>query len=62
MRGLNYIIISGESSPTGAIAGGVAVGAALLFAAPAIWFAYWKRRKLPEIFFDVPGWYFESIN
>ncbi|XP_058006343.1 somatic embryogenesis receptor kinase 2 isoform X3 [Hevea brasiliensis] len=45
----------GESSPTGAIAGGVAVGAALLFAAPAIWFAYWKRRKLPELFFDVPG-------
>ncbi|WCJ31783.1 somatic embryogenesis receptor-like kinase 1 [Euphorbia peplus] len=43
------------SSPTGAIAGGVAAGAALLFAAPAIWFAYWKRRKPPELFFDVPG-------
>ncbi|XP_050206239.1 LRR receptor kinase BAK1-like [Mercurialis annua] len=45
----------GENSPTGAIAGGVAAGAALLFAAPAIWFAYWKRRKPPDHFFDVPG-------
>ncbi|KDP35227.1 hypothetical protein JCGZ_09386 [Jatropha curcas] len=45
----------GESNPTGAIAAGVAVGAALLFAAPAIWFAYWKRRQPPELFFDVPG-------
>ena len=48
-------MISGEGNPTGAIAGGVAAGAALLFAAPAIWFAYWRRRRPPELFFDVPG-------
>ncbi|ESW31075.1 hypothetical protein PHAVU_002G206900 [Phaseolus vulgaris] len=36
-----------------AIAGGVAVGAALLFAAPVIAFVYWKRRKPPDYFFDV---------
>ncbi|PWA79340.1 Somatic embryogenesis receptor kinase 1 [Artemisia annua] len=41
-------------SATGAIAGGVAVGAALLFAAPAIAFAWWRRRKPQEFFFDVP--------
>ncbi|KAI5582335.1 hypothetical protein POPTR_007G082400v4 [Populus trichocarpa] len=45
----------GEGNPTGAIAGGVAAGAALLFAAPAIWFAYWRRRRPPELFFDVPA-------
>lgn len=44
-----------ETSPTAAIAGGVAAGAALLFAAPAIGFAYWRRRKPQEFFFDVPG-------
>ncbi|XP_027917126.1 somatic embryogenesis receptor kinase 1-like isoform X3 [Vigna unguiculata] len=37
----------------GVIAGGVAVGAALLFAAPVIVFVYWKRRKPPDDFFDV---------
>ncbi|KAL4557671.1 hypothetical protein LXL04_035857 [Taraxacum kok-saghyz] len=42
-------------SGTGAIAGGVAVGAALLFAAPAIAFAWWRRRKPQEYFFDVPA-------
>lgn len=42
----------------GAIAGGVAAGAALLFAAPAIAFAWWRRRKPKEYFFDVPGSYF----
>ena len=42
-------------SSTGAIAGGVAAGAALLFAAPAIGFAWWRRRKPQEHFFDVPG-------
>ncbi|XP_077224555.1 LRR receptor kinase BAK1 [Tasmannia lanceolata] len=50
--------ISGQgSSPssTGAIAGGVAAGAALLFAAPAIGFAWWRRRKPQEHFFDVPA-------
>ncbi|ONK65224.1 uncharacterized protein A4U43_C07F34950 [Asparagus officinalis] len=45
---------SGTSS-TGAIAGGVAAGAALLFAAPAIGFAWWRRRKPQEYFFDVPA-------
>ncbi|XP_008809508.2 LRR receptor kinase BAK1-like [Phoenix dactylifera] len=40
-------------SSTGAIAGGVAAGAALLFAAPAIGFAWWRRRKPQEHFFDV---------
>ncbi|XXG87580.1 hypothetical protein AAC387_Pa11g2235 [Persea americana] len=40
---------------TGAIAGGVAAGAALLFAAPAIGFAWWRRRKPQEHFFDVPA-------
>ncbi|KAL1823473.1 hypothetical protein ACET3Z_010251 [Daucus carota] len=45
----------GENGPTGAIAGGVAAGAALLFAAPAMAFAWWKRRKPHERFFDVPA-------
>ncbi|XP_020235204.1 somatic embryogenesis receptor kinase 1 [Cajanus cajan] len=43
------------NGPTGAIAGGVAAGAALLFAAPAIAFAWWRRRKPQEFFFDVPA-------
>ncbi|XP_072990383.1 LRR receptor kinase BAK1-like [Typha latifolia] len=41
------------ASSTGAIAGGVAAGAALLFAVPAIGFAWWRRRKPQENFFDV---------
>ncbi|ONK60766.1 uncharacterized protein A4U43_C08F22390 [Asparagus officinalis] len=46
----------GSSAPsTGTIAGGVAAGAALLFAAPAIGFAWWRRRKPQEYFFDVPA-------
>ncbi|KAL8144328.1 hypothetical protein V2J09_017360 [Rumex salicifolius] len=45
----------GSNSATGAIAGGVAAGAALLFAAPAILFAWWRRRKPIEYFFDVPA-------
>uniref|UniRef100_A0A5B7BUZ3 non-specific serine/threonine protein kinase n=1 Tax=Davidia involucrata TaxID=16924 RepID=A0A5B7BUZ3_DAVIN len=45
----------GGSSATGAIAGGVAAGAALLFAAPAMAFAWWRRRKPQEYFFDVPA-------
>ena len=40
---------------TGAIAGGVAAGAALLFAAPAIALALWRKRKPQDHFFDVPG-------
>jgi somatic embryogenesis receptor kinase 1 len=47
-------ILLGASS-TGAIAGGVAAGAALVFAVPAIAFAMWRRRKPEEHFFDVPG-------
>lgn len=43
------------NSATGAIAGGVAAGAALLFAAPAIALAYWRRRKPQDHFFDVPA-------
>lgn len=45
----------GGNSATGAIAGGVAAGAALLFAAPAIGFAWWRRRKPQEHFFDIPA-------
>ncbi|KAG7648437.1 putative protein kinase RLK-Pelle-LRR-II family [Arabidopsis thaliana] len=45
----------GGYSATGAIAGGVAAGAALLFAAPALAFAWWRRRKPQEFFFDVPA-------
>ncbi|KAH0721577.1 hypothetical protein KY285_006401 [Solanum tuberosum] len=43
------------NSATGAIAGGVAAGAALLFAAPAIFIAWWRRRKPQDHFFDVPA-------
>lgn len=44
-----------SASSTGAIAGGVAAGAALLIAVPAIAFAWCRRRKPEEYFFDVPG-------
>ncbi|GAA0151798.1 transmembrane signal receptor [Lithospermum erythrorhizon] len=43
------------NSATGIIAGGVAAGAALLFAAPAIFLAWQRRRKPQEYFFDVPA-------
>ncbi|KAK3010745.1 hypothetical protein RJ639_011298 [Escallonia herrerae] len=43
------------NSATGAIAGGVAAGAALLFAGPAIALALWRRRKPQDNFFDVPA-------
>ncbi|EFJ20966.1 hypothetical protein SELMODRAFT_268158 [Selaginella moellendorffii] len=46
---------NGGSSSTGAIAGGVAASAALLFATPAIAFAWWKRRRPHEAYFDVPA-------
>ncbi|KAK6915985.1 Protein kinase domain, partial [Dillenia turbinata] len=39
---------------TGAIVG-VAAGAALLFAAPAVAFAYWRRWKPQDHFYDVPA-------
>ncbi|KAL8128795.1 hypothetical protein V2J09_017950 [Rumex salicifolius] len=42
-------------SATAAIAGGVAAGAALLFAVPAIALAWWRKRKPQEHFFDVPA-------
>ncbi|KAA8537068.1 hypothetical protein F0562_029546 [Nyssa sinensis] len=43
------------NSATGAIAGGVSIGAALLFAALAIALAWWRWRKPQDHFFDVPG-------
>lgn len=43
------------NNSNGVIVGGVAAGAALLFATPAIIFAYWHRRRSQELFFDVPG-------
>ncbi|KAJ8767927.1 hypothetical protein K2173_020867 [Erythroxylum novogranatense] len=46
---------SSGNSGTGAIAGGVAAGAALLFAVPALAVAYWRRRKPQDHFFDVPA-------
>uniref|UniRef100_A0A0A0KZC9 non-specific serine/threonine protein kinase n=1 Tax=Cucumis sativus TaxID=3659 RepID=A0A0A0KZC9_CUCSA len=50
------------NNPNGAIVGGVAAGAALLFATPAIIFVYWHRRKSREIFFDVPAEEDSEIN
>ncbi|CAN6543117.1 unnamed protein product [Malus baccata var. baccata] len=44
-----------SNTATGAIAGGVAVGAALPFAATANTLAYWRRRKPQDHFFDVPA-------
>ncbi|KMZ68185.1 Receptor-like kinase [Zostera marina] len=44
-----------SASSTGAIAGGVAACAALFIAAPALVFAWWRRRKPQEHFFDVPA-------
>ncbi|GAV86633.1 LOW QUALITY PROTEIN: Pkinase_Tyr domain-containing protein/LRRNT_2 domain-containing protein/LRR_4 domain-containing protein, partial [Cephalotus follicularis] len=41
---------SESGPPTGAIAGGVAAGALT-----AIGFAYWRRRKPRELFFDLPA-------
>ncbi|KAJ8572541.1 hypothetical protein K7X08_009052 [Anisodus acutangulus] len=43
------------NSATGSFAGGVASGAALLFAARAIFLAWWRRRKPQDHFFDVPA-------
>ncbi|XP_074562932.1 LRR receptor kinase BAK1-like [Curcuma longa] len=44
-----------SATSIGAIAGSVAVGAAMLFAAPAIGFVWWRRRRQQEYFFDVPA-------
>ncbi|KAJ4824857.1 BRASSINOSTEROID INSENSITIVE 1-associated receptor kinase 1 [Turnera subulata] len=46
---------SNANRATGAIAGGVAAGAALLFAAPAIGLVFWRRRRPQDHFFDVPA-------
>ncbi|XP_057496789.1 BRASSINOSTEROID INSENSITIVE 1-associated receptor kinase 1-like isoform X1 [Actinidia eriantha] len=43
------------NSATAAIAGGVAAGAALLFAVPAVALAVWRQRKPQDPFFDVPA-------
>ncbi|XP_009108801.1 BRASSINOSTEROID INSENSITIVE 1-associated receptor kinase 1 [Brassica rapa] len=45
----------GSNRITGAIAGGVAAGAALLFAVPAIALALWRRKTPQDHFFDVPA-------
>ncbi|OAP11150.1 hypothetical protein AXX17_AT2G08930 [Arabidopsis thaliana] len=50
---LSHLLKRGQM--TAAIAGGVAAGAALLFAVPAIAFAWWLRRKPQDHFFDVPA-------
>ncbi|KAG8500432.1 hypothetical protein CXB51_004295 [Gossypium anomalum] len=47
--------IPSGNSATGAIAGGVAAGIALLFAAPAIVLAWWLKKKPQDHFFDVPA-------
>jgi len=52
---VNPCIVGNSFRSIGVIAGGVAVGAALLFAAPVIVFVYWKRRKPPDYFFDIAG-------
>ncbi|XP_043721435.1 somatic embryogenesis receptor kinase 1-like isoform X3 [Telopea speciosissima] len=44
----------GGNTATREIAGGVAAGAALLFASSAIGFALWRRRKPQEHLFNVP--------
>ncbi|EOA18398.1 hypothetical protein CARUB_v10006936mg [Capsella rubella] len=46
---------AGSNRITGAIAGGVAAGAALLFAVPAIALAWWRRKTPQDHFFDVPA-------
>lgn len=37
------------------MAAGIAAGAALLFAAPAIGFAGWSRHRQRDYFYDIPG-------
>ncbi|CAH9125637.1 unnamed protein product [Cuscuta epithymum] len=45
----------GPNTSTASIAGGVAAGAALLFAVPAIFLAWRRKRKPQDHFFDVPA-------
>ncbi|GAY63481.1 hypothetical protein CUMW_225970 [Citrus unshiu] len=45
----------GRNKSNAAIPVGVALGAALLFAVPVIGFAYWRRTRPHEFFFDVPA-------
>ncbi|XP_062099116.1 BRASSINOSTEROID INSENSITIVE 1-associated receptor kinase 1-like isoform X5 [Humulus lupulus] len=53
---LNYFPTAGSSSSkTRLIAGGVAAGAALIFAVSAIALTWYWRRKLQDHFFDVPA-------
>ncbi|KAH9718357.1 non-specific serine/threonine protein kinase [Citrus sinensis] len=52
---LYAIIVTSGRNSNAVIAIGVAVGAALLFAVPVFGFAYWRRRKPHEFFFDVPA-------
>lgn len=52
---LAYFDNTVSTGTTGAIAGGVAAGAALLFAVPALALAWYQRRKPQDHFFDVPG-------
>ncbi|XP_048632601.1 somatic embryogenesis receptor kinase 4-like isoform X2 [Brassica napus] len=44
-----------RSRMTAAVAGGVAAGAAVLFAFPAIAFVWWIRSRSQDRFFDVPA-------
>ncbi|KAL2343778.1 hypothetical protein Fmac_005063 [Flemingia macrophylla] len=48
-------LFGSDSRAIGDIVGGVSVGTALLFAAPAVALVYWKRRKPQDNFFDVPA-------
>ncbi|XP_048439211.1 BRASSINOSTEROID INSENSITIVE 1-associated receptor kinase 1-like isoform X1 [Pyrus x bretschneideri] len=52
LPGYKRITNSHRATNTAAIAGGVVAGAALLFAAPAIALAYWRRRKSQDHLFD----------
>ncbi|XP_048439217.1 BRASSINOSTEROID INSENSITIVE 1-associated receptor kinase 1-like isoform X2 [Pyrus x bretschneideri] len=53
--GYKRITNSHRATNNAAIAEGVVAGAALLFAAPAIALAYWRRRKSQDHLFDEPA-------
>ncbi|XP_039145046.1 LRR receptor kinase BAK1-like isoform X1 [Dioscorea cayenensis subsp. rotundata] len=44
-----------SASSVGTMAAGIAAGAALLFAAPAIGFAWWSRHRQRDYFYDIPA-------